>query len=270
MASKGLMIAGGLGQGLLQGLQSYNDTKRMRMEEERMANAQRASDLGLLFKSKESGYDMTPDGGLIESDYLKKKRAAELGLIEAQIKKEKSLAEKNSGLIGNAVRKNNEFDALPKDEQEYVKKVTGDVATKSATLSLLEAAMKDWDDLPDEQKIQTGSELMKAINMQTGASDAVGREEVGRIGAALEWAPGLNSRLQPQAGRDLPGFKEGVLNTIKRMKRSMRAGEQDVANRFGKYGIQRTVETPDPDIEVINTPDGRKFKKVPGGWEEIP
>lgn len=94
MPSQGLMIGGGIGQGLIQGLQAFNDTRKTNIQQEREDRSQKMQNAGLLLKALEGGYNLDPESGTLDqTPYAKQKQDTELSML------------RNQGLISQAETK---------------------------------------------------------------------------------------------------------------------------------------------------------------------
>lgn len=246
MPSTGLMIAGGIGQGLLQGVNSYNDARKIAMEEARARAAEKYQNAGLLLQANKEGFSFDPDSGLLaETDVGKSGRDLDRRFKESQIAE--NLAQARA-----AGKKNNDLTRLPVEDQKVVEGLATKNAAKIAISNQIDAVMGNWDKLPDDQKIAQGRQLIKVLNSTEGA-DAVGKDEAARLGSKLEI--GLTNVMNrglldsatgglQTAGRDLEGFKTQANETGQGIKRAIYANDKEIANRYGRGGIKRDAKPP--------------------------
>ncbi len=245
MPSKGLMIAGAIGEGLREGLRSYQLARQMRMQEDEAEQNKlfREQDYGLKKEAAEAdrltkGLIKNDQGLLTLSPEMAEAKSAETALKKAQA--EKLLSEAGylkRKPIGST--KPQPYEKLPQDQQKVVDSLGVKTASKIAIANQIDSALESWDSLPDDQKLMQGRQLIKVLNSTEGA-DAVGTEEARRLGAKLEFAMGNLFNSNPvQFGRDLPGFKEQAALTSKAIRNAVKANEQEVERRFNQYGINR-------------------------------
>jgi hypothetical protein len=118
-------------------------------------------------------------------------------------------------------------------------------ANKLSIASQIKANLSDWDSLPDDQKLARGRQMLKVLNSSEGA-DAVGTDEAKRLGSKLEFAFGNFTNGNPtQFGRDLKGFKEQALGTMKALQKSIDDNEAQISKITGsesKIGKQAPEE----------------------------
>ena len=139
---------------------------------------------------------------------------------------------------------NREGDRLPLEDKEVVKDLSKKNASKIAIANQIDAVMGRWDELPDDQKVAQGRQLLKVLNSTEGA-DAVGSEEAKRLGGKLEYAMGNFFNSNPtQFGRDLPGFKEQGLGTSRAIRDAIASNDKEVKRVYSKVGIHRDVREP--------------------------
>lgn len=172
---------------------------------------------------------------------------------------------------------NTDIKSLPAEDQEVVKDLAKKNAHKIAIANQIEAVMSKWNQLSNDQKVTQGRQLIKTLNSIEG-SDAVGAEEVKRLGAKLEFAMGNLTNSNPtQFGRDLAGFEEQARLTSQGLRTAITSNDNEIAKRYGKVGIHRDVSAlpTDPDMKKADPRDqtkvinGKTYRKVAGGWEEV-
>lgn len=82
--SPGLLVAGGIGQGLLQGVDAYNTARRTSLDDERVRQQQKFQNTGLMLTANKEGYQIDPDtGSLSETPQGAENRMADLMLKRA-------------------------------------------------------------------------------------------------------------------------------------------------------------------------------------------
>ena len=251
MPSKGLMIAGGIGEALSNGMKTYLAARGIRNDEDRFAqqNLNEQEDrkikrLGLLGSQLEKGFAYDEESGAFkETPEARMNRLADLEYKRAQT--EYLNRNKGQGLM----KKNREFESLPGDERKVVETLATKNANKIAISNQIDSVLGGWDKLSDDQKLMQGRQLIKVLNSTEGA-DAVGTEESKRLGAKLEFAMGnLFNSNHIQFGRDLPGFKEQAGLTSNAIKNAVKANEQEISKRYQSVGIDRG-DSVDPDIQA--------------------
>lgn len=250
MPSTGLMIAGGLGQGLLQGMKSYNEARQFEQDAEDRRKQRQLQNAGLLLQANKEGYSFDPDSGaLTETEEGKQSRLADIMVKQAHAKYYDAMGR----AAGTKAGKNQEFQQLPMEDQEVVKDLSKKNASKIAIVNQIDSVLENWDNLPDDQKLMQGRQLIKVLNSTEG-SDAVGAEEAARLGAKLEFAMGNFTNSNPiQFGRDLPGFKSQATTTAKGIRGAIKANEGVIAERYRRAGIRTGVPADRNPQEKVGT-----------------
>lgn len=143
--------------------------------------------------------------------------------------------------------KNRDIEALPAEDAATVKTLGVKNANKVAISNQIKSFMSGWDKLPDDQKIAQGRQLIKVLNSTEGA-DAVGSEEVKRLGGKLEFAMGnlLNSN-PTQFGRDLEGFKDQALGTANAIDKAIVENQRVINKAYSGAGVYRPEPKAVPD-----------------------
>jgi hypothetical protein len=162
---------------------------------------------------------------------------------EARLQAQQSSAERQERSLKEQARHNRATEAtaanaagykLPPEEKAVVEKLASDRGNKIAIATLIEENLRDWDTLSTDQQLARGRSMIKAMNSALG-SDAVGAEESRRLGEKLEYAFGNFSNDNPaRLGRDLPGFKEQALGSIKVLRRSADENAKQVEAATGR------------------------------------
>ncbi len=156
-----------------------------------------------------------------------------------------------------------QFKGLPEENKKQIDTLSTKTATKKAINNQIKSALASLEDenVSEEQKIIQGRSLLKVLNSTEGA-DAIGAEESKRLGSLLEYQMGNFTQPGPVFGRDVKGFIDQVKNSSKALDKSIEMNEQDVDKLYG-----RSPKNPPPlDTKVIN---GKSYRKVKGGWEEV-
>lgn len=96
---RGLMVAGGIGQGLMEGVRAFNEGRRINIDEERARRSDEAARMGLLLQAQKEGFEFSPDGLLVESETGRAARALDKRFKESQIKENEASA-RSKGLLG--------------------------------------------------------------------------------------------------------------------------------------------------------------------------
>jgi hypothetical protein len=140
-----------------------------------------------------------------------------------------------------------DFKSLPKDKQVLVEDLSKKNASKVSIINQIEQTMSTWDDLPRDQQVAKGRQLLKTLNSTEGA-DAIGVEEANRLGSKLEFALGNLFNSNPvQVGRDLPGFKEQAQELANSMRKAVDANQKIVDEQFGRKEPSKKMENADND-----------------------
>lgn len=144
-------------------------------------------------------------------------RQAELGIKRQDVQ--------NKGLAG---------ENLPIDKKKTVETLSTKNAGKIAIKNQIDSVMSTWDNLPDDQKVAAGRQLLKTLNSTEGA-DAIGSEEAKRLGSKLEYAMGNLFNSNPvQFGRDLEGFKTQALNTSQSIGQAVKSNQSMIDETMGR------------------------------------
>lgn len=179
---------------------------------------------------------------------------AELNLKRAQA------ANQYSSALAEKAKRNpakEAFEQLPPENQKQIETLATKSAGKEAIKNQIDSAVTLLDDpkVSDEQKIVAGRQLLKTLNSSEG-QDAVGAEEVKRLGSLLEFQMGNFTQPGKFIGRDLQGFKDQVKLT------SGALGQALARNRGGIDRLYGRKSGPVPGIEV--PPSAQIFAKQEG------
>lgn len=129
---------------------------------------------------------------------------------------------------------------LPIDSKKVIETLASKNATKISIKNQIDAVMANWDELPEDQKIAAGRQLLKTLNSTEGA-DAIGVEEANRLGSKLEYALGNFTNSNPtQFGRDLEGFKQQAMNTSKGIGDAIEANKRQIDSAYGRPPAPQT------------------------------
>lgn len=157
---------------------------------------------------------------------------------------------------------------LPIDKKRVVTDLSAKNASKVAIKNQIDAVMNNWDNLPEDQKVAQGRQLLKTLNSTEGA-DAIGVEEAKRLGAKLEFATGNIFNSNPlQFGRDLGGFKEQASLTSKAIGDAVGANQSIIDENMGRPKKAAPSEIPHGTIEDGfifyggDPSDSKNWKKV--------
>lgn len=190
---------------------------------------------------------MTRRGGVPEEIYISKRAEGMTPYQQEQINlQKKELGIKELLARQDAKSNKSEFSNLPVENQEVIKDLSKKNASKIAIANQIDAFMEGWDDLPEDQKVAQGRQMLKVLNSSEGA-DAIGSEEAKRLGSKLEFAMGNMFNSNPtQFGRDLPGFKEQALGTSKSLRNAIAANEGEIGKRYGRNaGLSDLLKNPE-------------------------
>jgi len=131
---------------------------------------------------------------------------------------------------------------LPLDSKQMVSGLASKQASKMSIKNQIDATLKQWPNLSDDQKVTAGRQLLKTLNSTEGA-DAIGAEEANRLGAKLEFSLGNFTNSNPtQFGRDLKGFYEQATNTSKAIGDAVKSNQGTIDQLMG-----RSPSKPPPD-----------------------
>ena len=147
-----------------------------------------------------------------------------------------------------------EFKALPKDAQIRVEEMTKLSVKKEKGIGELEAAIGQLDDpsLPEDQKVMIGQMLLKKLN-DPEFSDAVGAEEVKRLGSYLSYFD--IQRPGSIVGRDIPRFTSQVKNKLTQIRKSKQAMDSQIDSIYGRKSTSSDQQNM-RDIERKAAPTG--------------
>lgn len=243
--AKGLSIAG-----QVYGIKEAIDKNDLLKDQRGLAKAEKERELGgvltkkeLLGHQKDFEVSEAPtEGGLqyklqekegVKDIWLKPKKKEEDPLIKAirmqQIDKMQRDADPNK------------FQNLPKEKQVTIEKLSSNRAQQETINNQVDALITQLEDpnIPKEQKIASADEQLKLLNSVLG-SDAVGAEEVGRIGKFLSWEP------SPTVGKlgfgaDIEGYTEQLRNLRKRTQQSMGMLENQVNSAYGRQPADPSI-----------------------------
>lgn len=239
-----------------------------------------AQKYGLQVDPAMSGYDIdqlldakkmneTSAKAVVDFQNAKKLKDYEHSLDIDKLKQTYSLDPKKSGAVG-------QFERLAPENQAVITDLAKKNANKIAIANQIEAVMSKWDELPDDQKVAQGRQLIKTLNSTEGA-DAVGEGEAARLGGKLEFALGNLTNSNPtQFGRDLPGFKIQADDTVKNIRAAVDKNTAKIDELYGRpsinngNGMQINMANKDLSIQKADgksasdpriTPDVVKYAK---------
>lgn len=135
------------------------------------------------------------------------------------------------------------LEALPLDSKKMVESLATKNADKIGIKNQIEAVLNNWDNLPDDQKVFAGQQLIKTLNSAEG-KDAVGVDERRVLAGKLEFAKGNFTNSNPtQFGRDLIGFKTQAENVAKSMGTAIKSNQGVIDKHLGRKSFA-TEEPP--------------------------
>ncbi len=209
------------------------------------------------------------DDNLFKVAEFKSKQAQAEQDRKNKLEDAKELARFNSGLKtkkATSVGDGNSLDTFAKKKQ--VSTLADAITKRQAGIDELSFGVSQLEDpnKTPEEKVLIGEMLLKKLNDPV-FSDAVGAEEVKRLGSYLQQFS--LSRPGSTFGRDLPNFTKQVRNKADLLSQTQQASE----NRLGGITGQRpavqnqtpVAPPPPPNEKIIG---GVRYRKVPGGWEE--
>lgn len=213
----------------------YLKEKEQKSISEKNKESLSAAERGLVFDRDEQGLikGYRLDKGLIKPKEIDPMEAK---LKQAQIKKiENELAQGPENKLANIAKK------------KEVEVVVDSLAKRDAGIIELDAAIKKLEDknLPSDQKVIVGQMLIKKLNDPV-FSDAVGAEEVKRLGSYLQRFS--IDRPGSTFGYDIPRFVEQVRNKRDILQNVQNAQRQKVNELTGE-GAQDVAQTVDPDAQ---------------------
>lgn len=139
---------------------------------------------------------------------------------------------------------------LPKETQAAVTDLTKSVAKRRSVANQLEAFIKEANDpkVSKDVKIKLYQQTLKTLNSPEN-SDAVGKEEVNRLGSLLEYK--IGNVLNPGSfiGRDVEEFENQLKSNINILRRSADTVDQEI-NRLKSTATPGGAGT--PGLEDLN------------------
>lgn len=150
---------------------------------------------------------------------------------------------------------------IPESDQKFVDTLSVGNAKKLAISSQIDSFISNWDQMTDSQRLAIGGQLIKVLNSSEGP-DAVGAEEVKRLGSKLQFAYGnFNNNNPTQFGRDLKGFLQQAKDTSLGLKTAIGTNNKLIENTYNKYGIDfnatkpLNIESPNKKEENLDADD---------------
>jgi hypothetical protein len=139
------------------------------------------------------------------------------------------------------------FKSLPVEKQKEIEKLADSNTNKKSIKNQIQAAIGNWDSLPDDQKYYIGQSLIKTMNSTQG-QDAVGVDEREKLAGFLEFAKGNFTNQNPvQWGRNYPEFKKQMENIVSNLDKGIELNGEDIERAYGRMPAKKA--TP-PDIEL--------------------
>jgi hypothetical protein len=158
-----------------------------------------------------------------------------------------SLEEKRAQLVKPGAKQ--EFEALPIEDQAQIKTIATKTGNFKAAANTVKAALVEFQKANTaDDKIRIGRSMLKEMNSLVG-SDAVGAEEVGRLGSALEYQIANFSGPGPFTGRDLAGFESQAFSAIKKMENAAKLSQDEINRLYGRPVANPAPEPVDPALK---------------------
>lgn len=260
-------IAQGFGQGVTNYMGVKENQRQRSLQEEALVRQRaveaatvanqvatstgKAADFGIINQALSTG-----DMGLL-SEHLKtapRTQKSELELANAALEaeyKRSQIGKNNRYRPGGATA--NKPPKLAPEKEVVVKSLGKKTADATYIANSLDEFLKNSEGYTSEQFITQGKQLIKTINSTLGP-DATGAEEVKRLGSNLEFAYGnLFSDNPLQLGRDLPGFKQQVKDTVAIMRGAVRRNKEETDRIYGRpVGDYSTPGTPENTTGVLD------------------
>lgn len=179
------------------------------------------------------GFDVVKPSGEVYKVYGRSKKTAgeEIGLLGA-IRGLTLTGKQREERVSKAKE---EFDLLPVQSQEMIKKLAGSSANKETINNQIKGAISQLDnpDISDDQKLTIGRSLLKTLNSTEG-SDAVGAEEANRLGSYLEFKIANFTGPGSFVGRDLDQFIEQTRLTSERIDKAIESNNEAIERLYGR------------------------------------
>lgn len=141
---------------------------------------------------------------------------------------------------------------IPSQVKPAADELSKSVVSKVSIAQQIDAAIDKMELVPDDQKLQIGRELLKVLNSTEG-KDAVGAEEVKRLGSKLNygnWNPFNDNPMQ--LTRDLEGFMTDARNKSAIVKEASRRSKETYKSITGKeFPIEIPQNTPSEEEKSI-------------------
>lgn len=165
------------------------------------------------------------------------------------------------------LKREKEARELPDGAKQASVDVAKGAANKVMIAQQIDSYLERMKTADEDTKLQLGRQMIKVLNSTEG-KDAVGAEESKRLASKLQFAFGnLFNDNSVQFGRDLEGFMDDAKATSDVIKST--AGKS-METFKGMTGRALPLEIPrGPSDENIKVVGGTKYRKVPGGWEEV-
>lgn len=157
---------------------------------------------------------------------------------------------------------------LPIDAKTEVTTLASKNANKLAIKNQIAAQMDEFKAAKsDDDKIRIGRQMIKTLNSSEG-QDAVGAEEVKRLGSALEYQVANITGPGPMFGRDLEGFESQVDMTMGSLNGAITANQKRMDQLMGRTDGATSEYKPG---QVIRLKSGKAYKVQADGHslEEI-
>lgn len=229
--------------GLLRFFDAFRDEsgkqQQLKMQREQLAAQQAAQAAQQQYAREQDAQQM----GLLREkfDYQKGHDTAELDIKRQGLLKDKG----NSGLLTNLDIQKKQLDIQKAQNEmnpQYVaQKQTAEInlqtdLKRQKAMQDLDATISQLEDpnIPQDQKVMIGQQILKKLN-DPEMSDAVGKEEVERLGAYLKNFS--ISRPGSTFGRDIPRFTSQVRNKREAISLARKGASQPQAAQQGSGGL---------------------------------
>lgn len=141
-----------------------------------------------------------------------------------------------------------EYDALPPEKQQQIKTIATKVGNYKAAASTVKSGLVEFQKAKTkDEKIRIGQGMLKEMNSMVG-SDAVGAEEVKRLGNALEYQIANFTGPGPVMGRDLKGFEKQAFSSISHMENAAGLAQNEIDYLYNRAGSQAAQSPVDPNL----------------------
>ncbi len=176
--------------------------------------------------------------------------------------------------IAGKVDKNAEFNALPMEAQEQVKKIAGTIGFQKTLKNTISSDLEQFKNAKTKDAaLSYGLGMLKAMNSSLGP-DALSNDEAERLASELKYQVGNWSGSGEFIGRNLDKFVDKVNAKINSMQGSIDRGNADIDSLYGRTPKTDSSSQKAPAAPSAGTVEGGyKFKggdpKDPKNWEKV-